>query len=401
MTAIGQETTSATEQSVRDLARRFEFAFVGVTPAEPSSNSGYIHQWLADGRHGEMHYLARNVAARIDARQLVAGARTVICVADRYHRAPTGEYHGDTTGANNPTDATTDGLGAAPALSPSGRIARYAWSDDYHKIIKKRLHHLADALRERWPGHVYKSAVDTAPILEREHAVGAGLGWIGKHTLLIHPDAGSWLLLGQIVTTLPVAKRDGEQPIVDHCGTCTRCIDACPTACIEPQGYRLDAKRCISYLTIEHRSEVDPDLHDSMGDWVAGCDICQEVCPFNRERHEPQGGGDAAEDKPSRAGGVACHPAYALRPPAPHVDLLEVLDWSEQDRRAAFERSALKRIKLDQMKRNALIAAGNALDGDCRETLRRRIQAIGSDPGASDLLRRTAEQVMARGRAPS
>ena len=140
-------------------------------------------------------------------------------------------------------------------------------------MIKKRLFRLADLLRERWPDHHYKVAVDTAPILEREHAMRAGLGWVGKHTLIIHPRLGSWLLLGQIVTTLDIQP---DEPAIDHCGTCTRCIDACPTNCIEP--YQLDAQRCISYLTIEHRSLIDHEFHSAMGDWIAGCDVCQEVC---------------------------------------------------------------------------------------------------------------------------
>ncbi len=179
------------------------------------------------------------------------------------------------------------------------RIARYAQGDDYHKVMTKRLHRMADAPREQFPDEQFKCTVDTAPILEREHAERAGLGWCGKHTLLIHPRFGSWMLLGTIVTTLKLqTSSEANYPVAllppsDHCGTCTRCIDACPTQCIanpDDTGHRsVDAKRCISYLTLEHRSLIDLSLHEPMGDWIAGCDVCQSVCPYNqcgRQRKE-------------------------------------------------------------------------------------------------------------------
>ncbi|MEX0887598.1 MAG: QueG-associated DUF1730 domain-containing protein, partial [Phycisphaeraceae bacterium] len=324
-----------------------------------------------------------------------------------------------------------------------GRFARYGWGDDYHKVMKKRLHALADALRQRWPEAVCKCTVDTAPILEREHAARAGLGWVGKHTLLIHPRLGSYMLLGAIVTTLEIeptrrvrcadlpesdtaaytaspgadgagagaeASRSAQRtlrtlpplPGADHCGTCTRCIDACPTQCIEnpaETGRRsVDATRCISYLTLEHRGPIEASLHEAMGDWVAGCDVCQEVCPFN-VRHEGTEGKVERRNVPD-----VMHPRYAPRPAlVAGVPLIEMLGWTEEDRRAAFQSSAFKRIKLDMLKRNALIAAGNALrereDAALREredaALRERVAALAADEGEAELVRETARQVLA------
>ena len=360
-----------TEAFIRERAQQLGFALAGVAPAAPSPRADYVRTWLDAGRHGEMAYLARHVDVRLDPGKLLDGARTVICVADVY-----------------PASTTPPASDQSP--HPTGRIARYAWGNDYHRIIKRRLLDLADDLRRRWPEHQFRAAVDTAPLLEREHATHAGLGWIGKHTLLINPDLGSWLLLGQIVTTLQVPDLD-DQPVAaaDHCGTCRRCIDACPTGCISGVGYELDASRCISYLTIEHRDGIDPQLHAAMGDWVAGCDVCQEVCPFNRPR-------------PNSADAAATHhPGYAPRPPAPTISLLELLGWDADARQAALRRSALKRIRLDMFKRNALIAAGNYLAIHANSPLRRRVKMIASDEQESEMVRQTARQVLtAQDRGP-
>ena len=192
-----------------------------------------------------------------------------------------------------------------------------------------------------YPGHAFRSFCDTAPVLEREHAERAGIGWIGKNTLVIDPALGSYVLLGGVMTTLDVRVPSSQKVVSDHCGSCTRCIDACPTAAITP--YKVDASRCISTLTIEHRSVIDERCHASMGDWVFGCDVCQEVCPHNG---------------PTRRGGALVRDEYA--PAVTGFNLLEVLGWSEDDRRRAFTRSAMKRVKLFAFKRNAAIAATNA-----------------------------------------
>ncbi len=300
-----------------------------------------------------MHYLARHMAQRLDPRRLVPGARSIICVADRYH-----------DGRAEPS----------PGPGPRGRIARYARGDDYHVVMKKRLHRLADELASQFPAESFRACVDTAPVLEREIAQRAGLGAVGKHTLLIEPGNGSWLFLGELITTL--ALTPSEPCVEDPCGSCTRCIDACPTDAIAP--WTVDATRCISYLTIEHRSEIDRDLHAAMGDWIFGCDVCQEVCPHNQPTER------------SRVADV--HPAYAERHGG--FDLLEVLEWTEQDRRDAFVRSAMKRAKLAMLKRNCLIAAGNRLAQVDDKPLRARVETIASDPDEEAMVRTKAIAVL-------
>ena len=218
-----------------------------------------------------------------------------------------------------------------------GASREYALGDDYHDLIKTKLFKLADWLKEQIPTIQTRCGVDTAPIMERELAARAGIGWIGKNTCIINPRIGSWLLLGEILTTLQLPV---DSPIDDHCGACTRCIDACPTHAItEP--YSLDATRCISYLTIEHRSEIPHDLKASIGDWLYGCDICQDVCPHNSRA-------PSAIDEGLR-------PRFATG----SLDVREVANWSDETYRTTLRDSAMKRVKLPILKRNAAIVAGN------------------------------------------
>ncbi len=359
-------------EPVIEVCRRHGFALVGVAAAGPSRWGEELAAWLAAGCHGSMAWMAEHQALRRDPRGLLPGARSVIAVADRYAEG-------------RPDRRDPDHRDPA-----RGRVARYARGRDYHRVMTRRLHAVADELAMAHPEHRFRTCVDTAPILEREAAAAAGLGSIGKHTLLIQPGVGSWLLLGEILTTLPLeptgepsaggAARRNAGP--DVCGTCTRCIDACPTGCIEP--FSVDASRCVSYLTIEHREMIDPSMHPAIGDWIFGCDICQEVCPH------------AQPTRRSRRATV--HEAYA--PQRDGFDLLEVLGWTEEDRRLAFTGSALKRAKLPMMKRNALIVAGNRLvsgpGGPGDADLRRRIQEIAGDPDEPALVRRTAEDVLRR-----
>lgn len=292
------------------------FAVVGVTDARRSEHESHVRAWLADGKQGEMAYLERNLEVRLEPGRLLEGCRSIICVADAY------------ADDVEPTEA--------------GRVARYAAGRDYHKVLKKKLHELADRLREVYPEAEFRACVDTAPLLEREHAVRAGLGWIGKHTLLIHPRHGSWLLLGCLLTTLDVetSEQSGyEVPTVapvDHCGSCTRCIDACPTGCISP--YEVDASRCISYLTIEKRTPFTQEQADAVDGWMAGCDICQEVCPHNTSGHR--------EVLPIRED-------YAPRGHAGGLDPEAVAGWDETDRLRALAGTALTRLTLEMLHRNA------------------------------------------------
>lgn len=308
-----------------ERCRALDFALAGITRAGPSEREVEFRRWLSSEKYGEMTWLARNVDERLDPAIMMPGARSIIMVADRYAEG----------GSIDP-----------PLPAGAGRIARYARGDDYHEVMKRRLHALCDALRAEHPGEEFRAFVDTAPVLEREHALRAGLGWIGKHTLLIHRDYGSWLVLGGVLTTMALDPPAAQQRSDDHCGTCTRCIDACPTGAITP--YSVDARRCISYLTIEHRGPIDREFHEAMGDWLFGCDICQEVCPHNRQRESSVAyrQSESAQTNP-----------YAPRQTS--FDLLEVLGWTEEDRRRALKGSAMKRAKLDMWKRNAQIVMEN------------------------------------------
>jgi epoxyqueuosine reductase len=342
--------TPPTDQVLR-RCRELGFALAGVCRARPTDYGDELRAWLGAGRHGEMAYLKRNVEAMTDPAALLAGVRSIVCVADRY--------------AGAEADAPRAG---------AGRVARYARGDDYHRVMKRRLRALADELRARFPEDGFRVCVDTAPLLEREHARRAGLGSVGKHTLLIEPGAGSYLLLGELLTTLDLEPSRGATD-VDPCSTCTRCIDACPTGAIAP--WSVDATRCISYLTIEHRSAIDPSLHDGMEDWIFGCDVCQEVCPHNQPT-------ERSRDTP-------LHDAYAPRRDT--LDLLEILGWGEEDRRSAFTRSAMKRAKLPMLKRNALIAAANALRTSKLPQLRAAIDRIARDTEEHDMVRDTAARI--------
>ena len=305
--------------AVKRKAAELGFDLVGVAPADPTRHRAYLREWLDSGKAGSMEYLARRFEERVDPRVYLPGAASVVCVAMNYH-AP---------------------LEPVPEADRAhhGRVARYALGDDYHEVMKPRLYALADWVREEVAGAETRCGVDTAPILERELAARAGVGWVGKNTCVIHPRLGSWLLLGEVITT---AVLPPDEPMPDHCGACTRCLDACPTAAItEP--YRLDASRCISYLTIEHRGEIAAEFHRPIGDWIYGCDVCQEVCPHNR-RVEP-----AADDS-----------KFQPRLPTGTLDAREVTDWTEDDYRRALKGSAMKRVKLPVLKRNAEIVRRNA-----------------------------------------
>jgi epoxyqueuosine reductase len=326
------------------------FALVGVTSANRSSHDVELLQWLEDGKHGEMAWMNKNVDIRVDPRSLLDGARTVLCVADRY--------------------STME----EPILEKGhGRIARYARGRDYHKEMKRRLHNVCDTLKDNFPDETFRACVDTAPVLEREFAARSGLGSVGKHTLLLEQGIGSWMVLGVIVTTATIASTEHVQQ--DPCGTCTRCIDSCPTDAITP--WSVDARRCISYLTIEHRSAIDPEFFSSIGEWLFGCDICQEVCPHNQ-----------MTDKGAMA---PVHEAYVAK--LNSLRILEVLGWDEEKRREVFRGSSMKRAKLGMMRRNAVIVAGNMLAAGKDEALFSALQTIAKEDEDS-LVRETAVAVL-------
>lgn len=302
---------------IRQRARMSGFDLVGIAPARPSQYRDYLRDWLAAGQHATMSWLEKRFDERVDPGAYLPGARSVICVAMNYH-VPLREI-------------------PAEDRPHFGKVARYALGDDYHEVIKSRLHELADWIRQSAVGVQTRSAVDTAPVLEKELAARAGVGWIGKNTCVINQRVGSWLLLGEIITTLALPP---DEPAIDRCGTCTRCIDACPTGAITAP-YQLDARRCISYLTIEHRDEFPAELRPKIGDWVYGCDICQEVCPWNGRVPESN------------------DPSLRSRFADGAIDLRQVLSWREEDYRRELKNSAMKRVKLPVLQRNARLVMDN------------------------------------------
>ena len=243
-------------QLLKNRAAELGFALAGVAPAVAPPGADRLGEWLARGYAGDMQYIADRRDAYAHPRHVLEGVRSIIVLALPYRTAE-----------------------PAPAHPGQGRVARYAWGEvDYHDAIRDSLHQLADYLRELVPGAATRGVVDTAPLLEREFAQLAGLGWVGKNTLLLNRQLGSYFFLAALLTDAPL---DCDAPhAADHCGTCTACLDACPTHAF-PQPYVLDATRCISYLTIEHRGPIPADLRPGIGDWLFGCDICQEVCPWN------------------------------------------------------------------------------------------------------------------------
>jgi epoxyqueuosine reductase len=327
-------------ERVKQLALALGFDLAGVAPARPTPETAFLREWLARGYAGEMHYLARRAEARVDPRRVLEGARSVVAVGLVYDPGP-----------------RESGAGC-------GRVARYAGGDDYHDVLLERLHALEAAL-EALVGAPLRSRayVDTGPVQERVYAALGGLGWIGKNTCLIHPQLGSYLFLGVLLTDLELAA-DVREP--DHCGTCRACLDACPTGAF-PEPYVLDATRCISYTTIEARGPIPEPLRAAHSDWVFGCDVCQEVCPWNRRgrRRLP----------PDRAGLRA---RLAARPAWERPALAWLLSLDEDAWRGVTRRSALRRARHRGLLRNALIASGNSGDTSLAPLLRRHAES--ADP---------------------
>lgn len=243
---------------IKRRALELGFDLVGMTPAKPTPAFQFFQEWLGSGLGGTMTYLNRGLLKRQDPDLILAGVESVICCAMTYH-----------TGQIKSSERKED----------EAWISAYTWGDDYHDILLEKLKALETFIQKLAPGEKTKAYVDTGPVMEKAYAAQAGLGWIGKNTCLINDGLGSFIFLGEILTTL---KLDYDQPALDLCGTCTLCLEACPTqALTEP--YVMDARRCISYLTLEYKGEIAPDLAEKMNGHLAGCDICQEVCPHNQE----------------------------------------------------------------------------------------------------------------------
>jgi epoxyqueuosine reductase len=295
--------------SVRALALELGFDLVTTGPATPPEHGAELRRWLEAGHAGTMGYLERRVEERLDPTRVLPGARSVVCVALNYFQ---GEPEDD-------------------SWRP---VARYARGRDYHDVIGPRLErlaaHLAGAAGARSRGYV-----DTGPVLERDLAARAGLGWIGKNTMLLHPRLGSWFFIGVLLTTAELAH---DEPLADRCGTCRACLDACPTgAFVAP--YVLDARRCVSYLTIEHRGEIAREAHAGMAGWQFGCDVCQEVCPWNRKAPVTR--------------------EAAFVPPAPFPGAAALAAMDDETLRRRFTGTPLLRAKPSGLRRNAVIYLEN------------------------------------------
>jgi epoxyqueuosine reductase len=303
-------TTEFAEEIKTHARQVLRFDLVGITTAEALPGGAHLARWVADGAHGDMAYMADTAHLRGDPRRLLPGARSVVCAAMSYHTEP---------------DTPERGV-------PGGRavVARYARRKDYHTVIRRRLVRLGRFIGGRIPEARWRVAVDTAPLLEKELAQRAGLGWLGKNTCLINRKLGSELLLGELLTTLALPP---DEPETDHCGSCTTCLEACPTQAFDGPG-QLDARRCISYLTIEHRGPFPEAPQPALAPYLFGCDICQTVCPWNR-RASP-----------------SCAPPLATRTPLGEltVEALERLDEAGWTALAAG--TPLRRLDFPRLRRN-------------------------------------------------
>jgi epoxyqueuosine reductase len=334
---------SLTSASIKAAARALGFDLCGIAPADDFPELSFLREWLDRGYAGEMAWMARTADRRADVRHVVPGARSVIVTATLYN---TDRPYSDRL----PRDVA--------------RVSRYGWGDDYHDVIGRRLRALLEWIRasldpreaEGFDARVY---VDTGPVQERVYAQYAGLGWIGKNTCLINPELGSWLFLGEIICTLPL---DPDPQGLEQCGSCTRCLDACPTGALVEPGV-LDSTRCLSYLTIELRGPIPAEQRPQLGLHVYGCDICQEVCPYNRP---------------------APHSDDPVWQPRPGLDLPRLVDlWRRSDGqwRRLLKGSAMRRARLAGLRRNLAVAIGNSGEPEAVAALD---EQAGDRPSADD-----------------
>lgn len=306
---------------IRSKAGEIGFAKTGIVAASAlDAEAGHFREWLALGFQGEMAWLVRNVEKRSDPRVLFPGAKSIVVVAQNYY---TGHKHVDRT--------------------DKGKISRYAWGDDYHDVVHDKLKALLAWIKDKDPSLDGKVCVDTAPMMDKAWAVRAGLGWLGKHSNVITTDIGSWIFIGSLI--LNIELEYDRESVDDHCGTCTACLDACPTgAIVEP--YIVDSRKCISYATIELRDETLPvEIAEKQDGWLYGCDICQDVCPWNRfEKQTDEIRFEPRENETS-------------------LVLDSVISMTHDEYVGRFRRSAIKRAKLGGLKRNAR-SIKNKLSGD-------------------------------------
>ena len=305
---------------VKEVCRLNGADLVGITNATPPQSWESLQEWVEAGRHGSMSYMSHALALRQSLDSVLVGTQSVICIGVNYHQ---------------------------PLKRAAGqaKVAQYALGRDYHKVLRQMLKRVQNLLEKQYPGFQWRVCVDSAPVMERDLAHRAGLGWFGKNTMLINSHRGSYFLLAELLTT---AKIKPDEPAIGGCGTCKACIEACPTsAIIFDQGrWQVDARRCISYLTIEHKVEIDAELQPLMGDWTFGCDVCQEVCPFNSVR----------ETQPLRAQATQ-NPDFLARRDFGSLENLLVKTNEEWD--VLTQGSPVRRAGFEGLKRNARINIAN------------------------------------------
>jgi epoxyqueuosine reductase len=326
-----------TTVAIKDRARVLGFDLCGVAPATRHPRLERLAAWIDSGRAGDMSYLDESRAERLDPAAVLHSARSVVSLAVVYNTS-----HPYSTDVSDPETVA---------------IARYAWGDDYHGVVRARLRALVQWMAdEAGPGFEAFSCVDDGPVQERVFAEQAGLGWIGKNTCVINAKLGSWLFLCEVLTN---AGLEADVPAVDQCGTCTRCLEACPTGAIVAP-YELDARRCLSYLTIERRAPIEPEWRAALGRQIAGCDICQDVCPWNRRAA-------TSDDE-----------AWQPRGPLASSRLLDLCRLTDEAWHAVLRGSALRRAGLRRLRRSLALAAAHAPE----ETRREALEALRAHPSA-------------------
>lgn len=326
----------------------------GIAPVADHPELHVLRTWLDRGFAAGMDYLNRSADRRADVRHVLPSARAVVCLATIYNVDRPYSVH------------QQDGRRA--------RLARYAWGDDYHGVVERRLNVLLAWMRaSSGPTFEGKAYVDTGPVQERVYAQRAGIGWIGKNTCVISPTAGSWLFLAEIICNLPL---DPDTPAPDQCGTCTRCLDACPTGALVEPGV-LDANRCLSYLTIENKGAIPAEHRDAIGAHAYGCDICQDVCPWNQ----------------SHKAAVSADEAWAPRPGLDQPRLVDLWNRTDDELRTLLKGSAMKRAGVRRLRRNLAVAIGNAADPEAARALDTSEEPTARDPLVQEHVRWAVEKL--------
>ena len=336
MRAAGPEVLRSAD--AKALASECGFDLCGISPVGDFRELDFLREWISRGFHGEMQYMGRTAERRADVRAILPSAKSVIVLGTLYNTP-----HPYSTAQRDPSVAA---------------IARYAWGDDYHQVIQGRMDDLIERIRGVIPKFECRAYVDTGPVQERVYAQYAGLGWIGKNTCLINRDLGSWLFLSVIICDLQL-EPDVRTP--DHCGRCTLCIDACPTGAITAP-YQLDSRRCISYMTIENKGSIPAEHREAIGTHAYGCDICQDVCPWNRRA--------ATSDDP------AWQPREGLTAPK----LLDLWRRSDDELRTLLKGSAMKRAGVRRLRRNLAVSIGNSGEADGVRLMQAPHDGTCSDP---------------------